>query len=150
MDTIEKFLVRELAHYYHDTAHKKSSADHTVRDVLINELANVDHHIRRLNMDLEQFMECDGHHADGLRNMLRVQHNHRELVEELLRHSCDDVELLLECQRRLIEAEHDYEQTARRGYAPQSSCADQWWDSLNRMEYLGFLNRQVIRVIDGD
>jgi hypothetical protein len=150
MDTIEKFLVRELAHYYHDTAHKKSSADHTVRDVLIHELANVDHHIRRLNMDLEQFMECDGHHGEGLRNMLRVQRNHRELIEELMAQSGGDVELLLECQRRLLKAEHDYEQIARRGYVPGSACADQWWDSLNRMEYLGFLNRQVIRVIDGD
>jgi hypothetical protein len=150
MDSVGKFLVHELAYHYHYTAHKKADGAHTVGDVLNHALKGVDHNIRRLKMSLAQSKDNEDPHKDGQRNMLRVQQNHRELIKELLGHSWNDFDLLFECQRRLIEAERDYEQIARYGYSPHSVYANRWWDALNRMEYLGFLNRQLISVIDGN
>lgn len=119
----------------------------TVQDFFSGELAAIDHNIQRMQNTIHAEPSANGRHA-GMRALIEVQNRHRQIVELLAAKASSLSAALDLCRGQLILAEQRHMHSAARGGAFSVHCADEWWTTLNDIEYLAHLMHGLREAID--
>ncbi|MBZ0304102.1 MAG: hypothetical protein K8J31_30480 [Anaerolineae bacterium] len=118
----------------------------TVQDFLRHELDMVDRSIQQMEDAIHADPSANGRHA-GMKAMLRVQQQHHDILERLAAEAQDLPQALEICQLLLMVSSRAHARATEEGGVCNARSADAWWNTLNQMEYLAGLGRQMQAVM---
>ena len=135
-------IARKLrSHLYEKSSPHRD--DDLARGFLRHELIVVDRKIAYLEASLAEYAPDDPHRA-GDQALLEVQQKHRVFVKALVAQSDDFYQVLDACHQRLIQLGKEHTRITACGGAHHSCHADQWWQTLNDIEYCSYLTRKLV------
>ena len=120
---------------------------HTVKEFFAAEIHQIDRSIQQMQEAIDGSLP-ENKQCAYQRALLDNKHRQRHLIETLAAQAHDFRSALVACRLRLIEAEETHMKAASRQDARALLHADDWWETLNDIEFLAHLSSQLQEAID--
>ncbi|GAB4574176.1 MAG: hypothetical protein Kow0077_19380 [Anaerolineae bacterium] len=118
-----------------------------VQTFFVREIVRLRHSIALLERGLSAYPPGDPR-ADGQRALLASEQKSRELLLDLAENATDLVALQLALRVQYGLAVRDHERARNQAGDGEALRDDHWWETLGKMEYLGYLMRQLDHVVN--
>ncbi|MAS38143.1 MAG: hypothetical protein CL610_29370 [Anaerolineaceae bacterium] len=121
----------------------------TARLFLGRELNKLETTIHQIQRGIESDPSANGRCA-GMRAMLHTQQRHYRIVQRLT-NEVDDVEQALAiCHQMLVIIGRDHTRLTEQGGVCNPKVADDWWATLDDMQYLAKLSHRLMKVLTAE
>ena len=114
-----------------------------IKPFLTHEHSQITGNIARLEQSVKNHADDGSNAGDGQRALLEIQYARLDIIEELLFHVDDPLDVHALCLVRLTEAADQHNRLARNEHNHTGRHSDAWWQTLDRIEYLTYLVEHI-------